>query len=118
MSDAPWPTELRIDRARACLDIDFDDGTSFSLPNELLRVCSPSAEVQGHGGKRPPPPSGKSGVAILAAHPVGRYAVRLVFDDGHETGIFTWPYLRDLGETRPERQRDYEARLAEAGGHR
>jgi DUF971 family protein len=90
----------------------------FEVPFELLRVFSPSAEVQGHGSKRPPPPSGKAQVKAVAAYLVGRYAVRLAFDDGHETGIFTWAYLRELGETRDAKQREYETRLAAAGGFR
>jgi DUF971 family protein len=94
----PWPAELRHVRAERRLEIDFDDGVSASLPAELLRVESPSAEVQGHGGvdKRIVP--AKRAVAITAIEPVGNYAVRIRFDDGHDTGIFTWRYLRELAD--------------------
>lgn len=93
---APWPVELRVKRAERMLEVDYDDGRSFRLPAELLRVESPSAEVQGHGGEKTIV-AGKSGVGLEAAEPVGNYAVRLIFDDGHDTGIYTWRYLRELG---------------------
>jgi len=92
-----WPVELRVKRAERTLEIDFDDGRSFVLPAELLRVESPSAEVQGHGGEKTLVP-GKRNVGIASAEAVGNYAVRLLFDDGHDTGIYTWSYLRELGQ--------------------
>src|SRR5918997_6801601 len=93
----PWPVELRVLRAERRLEVDFDDGTTVSLPAELLRVESPSAEVQGHGPSQKVTVAGKRGVAIAKLEPVGNYAVRIVFDDGHSTGIFAWPYLLKLG---------------------
>lgn len=92
----PWPLELRLRQGARVLEIDFDDGASFSIPAELLRVESPSAEVQGHGSGGKKVVAGKRGIGFRAAQPVGRYAVRLVFDDGHDTGLFTWSYLRKL----------------------
>lgn len=112
---APWPVELRVRQSERTLDIDFDDGASFSIPSELLRVESPSAEVQGHGsgGKKVVP--GKRKVGIRAAQLVGRYAVRLVFDDGHDTGIFTWSYLRKLGAEQTQLIAEYQAQLDRLG---
>lgn len=95
---APWPVELRYVRAARMLEIDFDDGRRFALSAEKLRVNSPSAEVRGHGGTKPPPVTGKADVAIERIERVGNYAARLVFDDGHATGLYTWAYLRQLGE--------------------
>ncbi len=94
---APHPTKIRIRRAERELAIAFDDGESFLLPAELLRVESPSAEVQNHGGPKTIVP-GKRAVGIHGAEPVGHYAIRIRFDDGHDTGIFSWDYLRFLGE--------------------
>lgn len=107
----PWPVELRVHRAAKTLDIDFDDGRTFSLPAELLRVESPSAEVQGHGPGAKKIVAGKRGIAITAAEAVGRYAVRLHFDDGHDTGLFTWAYLRKLGEEQAGLWTQYLAEL-------
>jgi DUF971 family protein len=92
-----WPTELVFRRAQRRLDVAYDDGATVSIPFERLRVESPSAEVRGHGGKRPPRVTGKEHVGVVDAKPVGRYAVRIVFDDGHDSGIFSWDYLRQLG---------------------
>lgn len=100
MNDAerrPWPVEIRVRRAERVLEIDYDDGQSFRLPAELLRVESPSAEVQQHGGQKVIVP-GKRQVAIVDVEAVGHYAIKLDFDDGHDTGIYTWGYLRELGE--------------------
>lgn len=97
-SAAPWPVELRYIRARRVLEVDFDDGVRVSVSAETLRVKSPSAEVRGHGGKAPPPVTGKENVAVERMERVGNYAVRIVFDDGHATGLYTWAYLRALGE--------------------
>ena len=113
-----WPTELRVSKDRRRLAVSFNDGARFDLSAELLRVLSPSAEVQGHGpGQRLTVP-GKRNVAIISATPTGNYAVRLGFDDFHDTGIFTWTYLRELGEKGEERFADYERELAEKGMNR
>lgn len=100
MSARAWPEELRFSRGKRHLTIAFDDGQSFTLPYKTLRLESPSAEVQGHGsGPKPPPPVISDDLDIEKADPVGRYAVRLFFSDGHSSGLFTWAYLRELGET-------------------
>ena len=113
-----WPTELRVSKDRRRLAVSFNDGARFELSAALLRVLSPSAEVQGHGpGQRLTVP-GKRNVAIISATPTGNYAVRLGFDDFHDTGIFTWTYLRELGEKGEERFADYERELAEKGMNR
>jgi DUF971 family protein len=94
--DTVWPLELRYVRERRVLEVDFDDGSTVSLPAELLRVESPSAEVRGHGGGQKTIVAGKRHVAISRIEPVGTYAARLVFDDGHDTGLYTWRYLHEL----------------------
>jgi len=104
----PWPVEIRVRRAERRLEIDFDDGSSFSLPAELLRVESPSAEVQGHVPSQKITLPGKRGVGIREVEPVGNYAVRILFDDGHGTGIYAWPYLHRLGR---EQERIWQAYL-------
>jgi DUF971 family protein len=93
----PWPTELRLDAAKTTLTVAFDDGAQFALPAEYLRVESPSAEVQGHGAGQKQIVTGKERVKIGGLEPVGNYAVRILFDDGHDTGLFTWDYLHELG---------------------
>jgi len=93
----PWPTELRLKRDERRLEVDFDDGAKFSLPAEFLRVESPSAEVRGHGGEEKKIVPGKRSVGIEAVEPTGHYALRILFDDGHDTGIYTWDYLYELG---------------------
>lgn len=90
-----WPKELVFKRDAKLLHVAFEDGASVDIPFEKLRVESPSAEVQGHGAKRVV--TGKANVGVVDAKPVGRYAVRIVFDDGHESGIYSWDYLRELG---------------------
>lgn len=112
---APAPTELRFDKARTTLRIAFDDGQAFDLPAELLRIESPSAEVQGHGPGQKQLVAGKRNVKVLSAEPNGNYAVRLGFDDGHATGIYTWRYLRFLGENQDDLMAEYEEALTEAG---
>jgi DUF971 family protein len=107
----PWPTELVFDRAAKALMIAFDDGATFEIPFELLRVESPSAENKGHGSERPPPVKGKANVNVVRAEPVGRYAVRIVFDDGHDTGLYSWDLLYDLGANKDERLRIYRETL-------
>lgn len=111
----PWPTEIRLSADKRTLTVSFDDGARLSIPAELLRVESPSAEVQGHAPDQKKLVPGKRDVRILAVQPVGSYAVRLRFDDMHDTGIYTWPYLRDLGESADRRLADYEAALAAKG---
>lgn len=101
----PWPSELRLSKDRRTLTISFEDGTSFVLPAEYLRVESPSAEVQGHNPDERKTVAGKRDVGILEIHPVGNYAVRLVFDDLHSTGIYSWEFFHQLG-------REYEMRWA------
>jgi DUF971 family protein len=110
---SPWPTELRLLKDRKALAVEFDDGERFELPAEYLRVRSPSAEVQGHSAAERRVVAGKRDVQILELHPVGNYAVRLVFDDMHSTGIFTWDYLLDLGRNRDQYWRQYLAELEE-----
>jgi DUF971 family protein len=112
---APWPVELRYSRAERVLSVSFDDGASYKLPAEYLRVESPSAEVQGHGAATKVLVAGKKQVAIDRIERVGRYAVRLVFDDGHDTGLYSWDYLAELGRERTKRWFEYESRLKAAG---
>jgi DUF971 family protein len=108
-------TELRLNKAERLLHVEFDDGARFSLPAEYLRVESPSAEVQGHGPHQKQIVPGKRDVAIIAIEPVGHYAVRLVFDDLHDTGIYSWEYLYDLGREQDRRWRAYLAALTARG---
>jgi len=112
MSSA-WPTELRLRKDRKTLGVTFDDGAHFELPAEYLRVRSPSAEVQGHSPAERRTVNGKRDVQILEVLPVGNYAVRLVFDDTHSTGIFSWDYLSELGHNRDKYWGDYLAELKE-----
>ena len=109
------PTELRYSRASRVLHIAFEDGAAFALPAEFLRVESPSAEVQGHGAGSKTLVSGRAYVGIIDILPEGNYAVRLIFDDLHDTGIYSWAYLRGLGERQPELWSAYLEAL-EAGG--
>lgn len=110
-----WPMELRVSQDRQRLTVAFDDGQRFELSAEMLRVLSPSAEVQGHGpGQRVTVP-GKRNVAIISVTPTGNYAVRIGFDDLHDTGIYTWSYLRELGEKGEELFAAYERELVEKG---
>ena len=95
----PWPTDLRLLEAGSRLQVDFETGAQFIIPAELLRVESPSAEVQGHGPDQKILVRDKANVKIADMEAVGRYAVRLIFDDGHETGIFTWPALFEFGQS-------------------
>lgn len=103
----PWPLELRLKSEERVLEVSFDDGQSFSLPAELLRVESPSAEVQGHGPGQKQTVAGRRHVGIMALEPVGNYAVRIRFDDRHESGIYSWEYLHDLGTRQDELWRAY-----------
>jgi DUF971 family protein len=111
----PWPTEIRLKKDRRVLAVTFDDGAAHELPAEMLRVLSPSAEVQGHSPEQRVTVPGKQGVMIAAVDPVGNYAVRLTFDDGHNTGLFTWAYLRRLGDEREKLWGEYLAELGAKG---
>ncbi len=111
----PWPTELRLAKDGGRLTVSFDDGQSFALSAEYLRVMTGSAEDRGHGsGPRPPIP-GKAGVIIRRVDPVGAYAVRLVFDDGHDSGLYSWDLLHDLGVHENNHWQTYLDTLAGAG---
>lgn len=101
------PTEIRLKREEKTLEIDFEDGKSFSLPAELLRVESPSAEVQGHGPSQKTLVAGRRHVGIMAVEPVGNYAIRIKFDDMHDTGIYSWDTLYDYGQRQEEMWQDY-----------
>ena len=109
----PWPTEVRLAKDKKALTVSFDTGESFALDAEYLRVMSPSAEVQGHSPDERKAQPGKRNVAILEVHPIGNYAVRLVFDDLHSTGIFSWDYLLELGREHPRYWQDYLDELAQ-----
>ena len=111
----PLPTEIRLDRAARVLHVSFDDGKDFALPAEYLRVESPSAEVQGHSPDQKQTVAGRRHVGIIAIEPIGNYAVRLVFDDRHDSGIFSWAYLRELGEEQDRRWPAYLDALATRG---
>ncbi len=106
---------LTVHGASRVLEISFDDGASFRIPFELLRVYSPSAEVQGHGPGQEVLQTGKRDVQITAIEPVGHYAIRPVFSDGHQSGLFTWPYLYRLGREQESLWQQYLQRLADAG---
>lgn len=107
-----WPTELRLHKDRKTLGVKFEAGESFDLPAEYLRVKSPSAEVQGHSPDQRQTVPGKLNVAIMEVQPIGNYAVRLVFDDMHSTGIYSWDYLRELGRNHRAYWQDYLDELA------
>ena len=112
-TSAPWPAELRVFKEEGRLEIDFSDGYRCSLPAEYLRVESPSAEVQGHGPGQKKIVSGRRHVRISEVEPVGHYAIRIIFDDRHDTGIYSWAYLRELADTQAERWAAYQAALQE-----
>lgn len=109
------PTSLKLHRQSRVLDVTYADGTRYALPCEYLRVYSPSAEVRGHGGGEPIVVPGKRNVTIERVEPVGNYAVRLVFDDGHNTGLYSWDVLEDLGANQATYWPRYLERLAEHG---
>ena len=109
------PTEIKLRRAENLLELKFEDGATLSLPAEYLRVESPSAEVQGHGPGERQLVAGKRRVAITGIEPTGNYAIRLIFSDGHDTGIFSWDYLQQLGREHTIRWRRYLHLLEEAG---
>ena len=112
------PTTITVHQASRVLEVGFDDGQSFRIPFELMRVYSPSAEVQGHGPGQEVLQTGKRGVDVTALEPIGNYAVLPRFSDGHETGIFSWDYLYFLGSTQDDLWRKYEERMARAGASR
>ena len=114
----PKPLELNLHQQSRLLDISFDDGSRFTLPCEYLRVFSPSAEVRGHGPGQEVLQVGKRDVNISAIEPVGMYAVKFVFTDGHDTGIYSWEYLYDLGAKQDSNWKSYLSRLAQAGKSR
>ena len=111
----PQPTHIKLRTNSRVLDVSFDDGTQFELPFEYLRVFSPSAEVTGHGSGEGVLQTGKEAVAIGRIEPVGNYAIRLHFDDGHNTGLYSWTLLHELGVERPAKWARYLERCAEAG---
>ena len=110
-----WPVELRLKRAEKLLEVTFDDGSRFRLPAEYLRVESPSAEVQGHGPGQKTLVHGRAHVGVIGLDPVGNYAVRITFDDLHNTGIYSWSYLYQLGVEHDKRWREYLDALAANG---
>jgi DUF971 family protein len=112
------PTEIKLHQTSRILEVAFEDGSRFQLPCEYLRVFSPSAEVRGHGPGTETLVTGKEQVNITAIEPVGHYAVKLVFDDGHNTGLYSWNILYDLGVNQESHWQDYLRRLAEAGHER
>jgi DUF971 family protein len=114
----PRPTEIHLHQVSRTLDIAFDDGSRFSMPVEYLRVFSPSAEVRGHGPGQEVLQVGKREVNVKAIEPIGMYAVKLVFTDGHDTGIYSWEYLFDLGTRQSTNWKSYLARLEQAGKSR
>jgi DUF971 family protein len=112
---SPRPTSIKLRTKSRVLEVAFDDGTTFELPFEYLRVHSPSAEVRGHGAGQETLQLGKHAVGIRAVEPVGNYAIKLVFDDGHDTGLYSWSYLHELGTQREQKWQNYLARLKELG---
>ena len=110
-----WPTEIRLKKAEKILEVDFDDGAKFSFPAELLRVESPSAEVQGHNASQKQIVSGRRHVGIMELEQVGNYAIRIKFDDLHDTGLFSWEYLYTLGKNKDRAWQDYLDALAIKG---
>jgi DUF971 family protein len=115
MTPERWPTELRLAKDKRSLRISFDDGSAFDLPAEYLRVTSPSAEVQGHSPAERKTVPGKRLVEIIGVEPIGNYAVKLVFDDLHDTGIYGWDYLHKLGAEQQERMQAYLDELKAKG---
>jgi len=112
---SPTPTEITVHQQSRVLEVAFSDGARFRIPFELMRVCSPSAEVKGHGPGQETLQHGKRDIGILAINAVGNYAVQPLFSDGHESGLFSWDYLYELGANQARLWSDYEARLAAAG---
>ena len=117
-ADSPTPTALTVHNQSRVLEVAFSDGAHFNIPFELMRVYSPSAEVQGHGPGQEVLQTGKREVGLSALEPIGNYAVKPVFSDGHESGIFSWDYLYFLGSDQQRLWDDYTRRLAAAGANR
>lgn len=115
MSTTPTPTDIHLHQVSKVLELKFSDGSEYSLPCEYLRVFSPSAEVRGHGPGQEVLQVGKQEVGINAIEPIGNYAIKLVFDDGHDTGLYSWEYLYQLGVDYQQNWQDYLARLQQAG---
>lgn len=111
----PIPTEIRLRTRSRVLEVSFDDGIRFELPFEYLRVYSPSAEVKGHGPGQGVLVTGKQNVSVRTIEPVGQYAVKLVFDDGHDTGLYSWKYLHELGRDRERKWAEYQERVRASG---
>lgn len=111
----PHPTALKLRTKSRLLEVTFDDGTSYQLPFEYLRIHSPSAEVRGHGPGQETLQLGKHEVGVTKLEPVGNYAIRIIFDDGHDTGLYTWAYLHELGREREQKWRTYLERLKDLG---
>ena len=118
MAKGPRPSDITLHQQSNMLDVTFDDGTRFSMPVEYLRVYSPSAEVRGHGPGQEVLQVGKRNVGVTAIEPIGMYAVKLVFRDGHDTGIYSWEYLHELGRKQESNWKTYLARLQQAGKSR
>ena len=114
-TQSPRPTSITVHQHSRVLEVGFDDGRAFRIPFELMRVYSPSAEVQGHGPGQEVLQTGKREVGLTALEPVGNYAVQPAFSDGHDTGLFSWDYLYFLGSQQDELWQKYESRLAAAG---
>lgn len=112
------PTEIKLHQQSRLLEIAFDDGAHYQLPYEFLRVHSPSAEVRGHGPGQETLQLGKKNVGVSEVLPVGNYAMKIVFDDGHDSGLYTWDYLHDLGQNQAELWQNYLEKLEAAGGSR
>jgi DUF971 family protein len=115
---SPRPTDIKLHQVSRVLEVDFDDGTHFSLPCEFLRVYSPSAEVRGHGSGQETLQTGKQQVNVVSIEPIGLYALKLTFSDGHDTGLYSWDYLYELGARKDELWQDYLAKLDAAGAKR
>ncbi|HUQ29844.1 MAG TPA: DUF971 domain-containing protein [Usitatibacter sp.] len=118
MHKALRPTDITLHQQSNMLDVTFEDGSRYSMPVEYLRVYSPSAEVRGHGPGQEVLQAGKRNVSVKAIEPVGMYAIKLVFSDGHDTGIYSWDYLHELGTKYDTNWRTYLARLEHAGASR
>jgi DUF971 family protein len=116
--DAPIPTEIKLHQKSRVMELTFSDGRRFELAYELLRVYSPSAEVRGHGPGQEVLQTGKKNVEIVSVEPVGSYAIQPRFSDGHDTGIYSWDYLYELGANRDRLWQDYLARMEAAGASR
>jgi DUF971 family protein len=117
-NQSPRPTSIIVHQESRVLEVEFDDGRAFRIPFELMRVYSPSADVQGHGPGQEVLQTGKREVDLTALEPVGNYAVQPTFSDGHDTGLFSWDYLYFLGSQQDDLWKKYESRLAEAGTSR